>query len=309
MFETMDVLIKDDWLGGMDELPGNIYSIAALRIGELCTPTLSPASLARRLGFLMVFVIQLIGPVMIFWQLTTNRGVDYADRIQWDKFHLEFPYSSDWASEQCATKLMSFLFVSVFCLNGAFCQIDDMNAWLKVDKIFRILEHNGSMRGTSENLLKLGAFMNCWVILWLELDVFIALGNADTVQDVLMDALGLTFIFNLDDIAGDLGFVDKDDWPGVQLAWVNQNIHEYAEKLSDVEEVEASVSCGYFLRFTGWVLGLLALVLPALTIFTPFYAMKVEPWYDDAPLEVFSNEAIKAIVQAAVANATGAPTA
>jgi hypothetical protein len=286
MFLCMDVMIKEDWLGGLDELPGNIYSVAALTIGKMCTPTTDPLAMSKRLGFFLIFIIQLFGPVLIFFQLTTNRGIEAPDQIQWEKFHLEFPFSSDWTGEKKATKFVSWLFVSVFFLNGVFCHIDEANSWRKVDKIFRVLDHNGSMKGTSEAMLKLGAFMNCWVIFWLELDVFIAVGTSQSVFDVLMDALGLTFLFNIDDIGGDFGFVDHDDWPGVQLAWVYDNIGEAAKDLSDIDEVEASQACDWFLWLFGKLLGLTCLLGSLITIWTPWYQMDADPWYEGSPAEI-----------------------
>merc|ERR1712157_601813 len=68
--------------------------------------------------------------------------------------------------------------------------------------------------------LGVGAFINCWIVMWTCLDMFVVVGASKTPQDLLLDSLGLLFLYNLDDIGGELGFVNEDDWPGLRIAWI-----------------------------------------------------------------------------------------
>merc|ERR1712217_582462 len=119
------------------------------------------------------------------------------------------------------------------------------------------------------------------VICWLCVDMFLVMGTSDTVQDVCMDALGLAFLYNLDDVGGDLGFLDEDDWPGLQLAWLSKNIHQYADDISDVEQKEADSMCLGLLDCVGYILGLACLILPCIFIVTPFQELKPDPAFEE----------------------------
>merc|ERR1719378_471235 len=84
------------------------------------------------------------------------------------------------------------------------------------------------------------AVVNTWVILWCCLDVFLVVGAAQAPLDVLMNALGLVFLYNLDDVGGDLGFVNEDDWPGLRLAWIYKEIvHPCPDEDYDEDKLDA----------------------------------------------------------------------
>eukprot|EP00927_Polykrikos_kofoidii_P014075 TRINITY_DN16138_c0_g1_i1.p1 TRINITY_DN16138_c0_g1~~TRINITY_DN16138_c0_g1_i1.p1 ORF type:complete len:429 (+),score=81.36 TRINITY_DN16138_c0_g1_i1:74-1288(+) len=281
MFELMDALIQDDWLGCINELPGNIYAILAF--GPLPL-NVTAKSLAKYGGFVAIFLIQLLGPPLICYQSVTGHSVPGPDKRDWSKF--SFPSTSDWVEngsmgDAWTTKFVALLFVSCFCLNCLFCHLDEKDAWSKVDRMFNILNYNGKMAGTCECMLQLGAFMNAWVVFWLCIDVYFILGFSETIKDVLMDALGLAFLYNLDDISGDLGFVDGDDWPGLQLAWLDVHIHGVAVECDDISETEASAACSCFLSCVTIFLIILCIVLPVLFIFTPFQAMTPDPFFEN----------------------------
>merc|ERR1712046_287537 len=63
------------------------------------------------------------------------------------------------------------------------------------------------------------------------LAVPILCAEADNPLDVLFDALALLFLFNLDDIGGDLELFGDDAWPGARLQWAAK----YLAKLKDEE--------------------------------------------------------------------------
>jgi len=290
LFELMDQLIDDDWLGGINEFPGNIYRMHAFK--PLPEPKF-PA-VTRRVGFFIIVAIQLFGPPLLFYQMVTGKGIPDPDEIHWEYFQrLDL---SDWHSNFWSTKLIGLLFLSCFCINGLFVHMDEAQSWKKIDILFRELNHC-KLKNTSEVLLKVGAFMNMWVISWLCLDMFLVLGSSETVQDVLLDSLGLMFLYNLDDIGGDFGFVNQDDWPGLQLAWVFENIHNYSEELDDVEEFNPDVCCSYFLDGGRIMLTLLATMLPIVYVFTPFQVLIPDPLFEGLKVEADLKEMVEKIVK------------
>merc|ERR1712194_425093 len=63
----------------------------------------------------------------------------------------------------------------------------------------------------------------------------VVVGASESPKDVMFDALGLLFLYNLDDIGGEFGFVDEDDWPGVRLGWIYQEmvLHDWKPEDED----------------------------------------------------------------------------
>merc|ERR1712183_426199 len=82
----------------------------------------------------------------------------------------------------------------------------------------------GKFQLSGMQYLYIDAVVNTWVITWCCFDVYLLIGAAATPADVLMNALGLVFLYNLDDVGGDLGFVNEDDWPGRRFAWIHANL-------------------------------------------------------------------------------------
>jgi len=225
--------------------------------------------------------------------MVTGQGLKDADIIHWDKY--SGPSLSDWKRGFWCTKLVAFLFLLCFCINGLFVHMDETKSWKKIDVLFRELNHH-KLNDTSEFLLKVGAFMNGWVIFWLCLDMFLVLGSSETVQDVLLDSLGLMFLYNLDDIGGDFGLVNQDDWPGLQLAWLYKNIHSYSAELDDVE-FTPDVCVVAFLDVWRVVLTLFATLLPILLICTPFQELIPDPLFEGLIVPPDLEKLVKEIVK------------
>merc|ERR1712226_1740686 len=104
------------------------------------------------------------------------------DHLRWENF--QFGDLSEWTGNRADVKVVGFLFVCCFLLNGFFVQMDEKNSWLKIDHIWRVLNHGvrgGEMEGSCELFLFVGAFMNGWVIFWLSLDVYFVIGTAESV--------------------------------------------------------------------------------------------------------------------------------
>jgi hypothetical protein len=281
MFWAAEEWIDQDWLGDVDELPGNIYRIAAL--GTLteglrdknATPAEFYTDLIRIVGFISIFLIQIGGPPLLIASVYFDWGVLQDHDIRWGDWEPSF---SDWAAIK-TTKILSTLFLFVFSINGLYVILQEKQSWLKIYKTFRYLKHNTpNMDVRGEPFLLLGPIVNSWVILLTSLASFTILGASFSPRNVLFDALGLLFLYNLDDIDGDLGFVSSDDWDGLRLGWIYRemvvpNYRSANEKPSDYDEKDIGWTGRAVLKLYDSVAVLLliaALVMPTVAFVTPF---------------------------------------
>jgi len=256
----MDEFIDDDWLGGLDAFPGNIYRIIAF--GGLKNITFEEGfsldgmqKLSEKLGLFFIFAIQLFVPPAVFF--CNWYGVGVENPLDWNS--IEFGFFVNW-EQDWVIRLTSVLFIFVIALNTVSSLLDEARSWIQIDKMLKFL----NVSDGNAWALYLDAFMNIYVAIWSVLDVWIVLLDEDGISDCVFDAFSLTFIFNLDDIGGDLGFFGIDDWPGLQLAWVDKNMYATAQKFSSVEEPEHNVLVEQMFRGTAMFVMAMVFVLPVL---------------------------------------------
>eukprot|EP00747_Dinoflagellata_sp_TGD_P063686 gnl/TRDRNA2_/TRDRNA2_153569_c0_seq3.p1 gnl/TRDRNA2_/TRDRNA2_153569_c0~~gnl/TRDRNA2_/TRDRNA2_153569_c0_seq3.p1 ORF type:complete len:355 (-),score=44.12 gnl/TRDRNA2_/TRDRNA2_153569_c0_seq3:291-1355(-) len=271
--------IDENWLGDVDALPGNIYRIGAFGGFSYHETANVAVGIARRLGCIFIFFIQLLGPPGIFMSTVKSWGVAEQAEWHWENWHISL---HDW-EHIALTKLLAFFAIFCFVLNGLFVTIDEQRSWQTIDKMFRYLDANTEKFSfAGYNFLLLDGFSNCWVILWCCLDAFVVIGGSDSPKNVLFDSLGLLFLFNLDDIGGDLGFVDEDDWPGARLGWIRNemvepNFHRDGKRSSKFLEDHVPRTSKIVLAIydcTVMILVVFAILLPFGSIVTPFMQMK-----------------------------------
>jgi len=291
MFDTALEFIDEDWLGDVDELPGNIYRIAALGTltGQLCEQGADPsqifARLVRLVGCITIFLIQMCGPPLLIASVYFDWGVVEDHDIRWGEWEPSF---SDWAAIK-TTKILSTLFLFVFSINGLYVLLQEKQSWLKIYKTFRYLKHNTpNMDVRGEPFLILGPIVNSWVILLTCIASFTILGASFSPRNVLFDALGLLFLYNLDDVDGDLGFVSGDDWDGLRLGWIYREMVvpnyrnmscEEQPNYTDYDPEDIGRTGRMVTRLYDVVSMLLlvgALLMPAVAFITPFLAIVPE---------------------------------
>eukprot|EP00930_Biecheleria_cincta_P069654 TRINITY_DN57369_c0_g1_i1.p1 TRINITY_DN57369_c0_g1~~TRINITY_DN57369_c0_g1_i1.p1 ORF type:complete len:421 (-),score=75.60 TRINITY_DN57369_c0_g1_i1:23-1285(-) len=281
LFFRAENTIEEDWLGRVDEMPGNIYRIMAF--GAAANETVTYAfsekalrNLATQLGFFAILLLQWIGPPSIFLSTVFSWGIMSDQRITWEKWH---PSLSDW-HHIGLTRFLSTMFMFCLCLNCLFVILDEKSSWKKIDDIFRYLQVRTpqfELRG--EFWLWLGACTNCWVVLWCCVDSLVVIGRSDSPKECCSDALGLLFLYNLDDIGGDLGFVDRDNWPGLKLGWiyeemVQENFAEEESQKADFDpenntEFAHNLLLGVY-SFTAALVAGMAVCLPLFSAITPW---------------------------------------
>eukprot|EP00913_Durusdinium_trenchii_P014205 g13331.t1 len=65
--------------------------------------------------------------------------------------------------------------------------------------------------------LIMGRLMNCMVVIECCVIVYFSFVLSDTPMDVLFNSMAVTFLYNLDDIDGEMGFLTDEDWDGDEL--------------------------------------------------------------------------------------------
>lgn len=259
LMQRIETLIDSDWVDGANDLPGNIYSIAGmgnLKLQERLfyvkvldgktkeedeweqrfNPRGWVLERARMMGFLCIMFIQLIGPPAIFLSACMAWGIMSEERIHWERWHpFTEPDFYDWAHISL-TKVLATVFIMCFVLNSLFVLMDEHNTWFAMDRTFAYLHQNeeqdeGAFNAALNSFggsmwISVGAVVNCWVVVWCCLDSFLVIGSSGSPKNVLFDALGLIFLYNLDDTSGDLGFVSAEDWPGAKFAWIYHYVQQ-----------------------------------------------------------------------------------
>jgi len=270
--DKVNRLVDEDWLGSVEAMPGNMYSIAAF--GEISTKKAdsnpcSPKSqkiYARFFGLAIIWLIQMGGPPAIFLSSCLGWGVPAGKMWKWKDWEVDL---DDW-QHVAVTKMLSILFIFGFVLNAIFVILDERAVWKRIDTLFSYLNEKTEINLSGEFFLYLGAITNCWVVWWCCLDTIVVLGGADSPKDVVFDSLGLLFLYNLDDISGDFGFIDDDDWDGARLGWVHEAM---------VKQEEVELDCWSFLtlgiyRFTLFSLYIMMILLPVVATVTSFTKIK-----------------------------------
>lgn len=281
LLDNAYVHVEEDWTNevGVEDFPGNIYSIAAFADDEaLCTidevvPWIQ--MLARRAGFVCIVLIQLVAPPAIFMSTVFSWGILKSERIRWEEWHAS---AYDW-HHIGLTKFLGVIFVFLFCLNGLFVLLDEYETYEKVDWLFRTLnKRNPEVHLKGEYGIAFGILVNIWVVVWCCLDSFVVCGTSFSPGDLVYDSLGLIFLFNLDDIGGDLGFVGEDEWPAARLAWMYKWFKQESEKTDESREDPADsfydmvqdsiVKISYYMAL--FFIMLFVVALPIFTAITPF---------------------------------------
>lgn len=221
MMESMKVLVDADWLIGIEEVEGNIYRafafgsfpepIFAIRttVGE--TFWSGVAANGKVLGAATIWIVQIMGPMSIIGSYVRKWLDDDTDVPDMK----EYP----------GTKLLGLALVIMFNVNAYFEVKREAIAYAKIDVMYS--KFGREMFGPhSGKILLLGECTNCYVFVTSCICSCLLLSFADNPQDVLFDALGILFLYNLDNTSNGLTFISDDDWPGYRLAWLYDQVYD-----------------------------------------------------------------------------------
>lgn len=118
-------------------------------------------------------------------------------------------------------KVIGILLLYIFACNGLFVILQEKKTWFEIYSTFKYLKkYNPKFESGGKVFLYAGALVNCWAVMFCTIASYAIVGASSSFKDLMFDALGLLFLYNLDDIGGVLGFVYEDDWDGVRLGWI-----------------------------------------------------------------------------------------
>lgn len=292
-----EMLLEEDWLGKVDALPGNLFCLGAF--GDIlpehapCFSLQNVKGYTKYFGCILIVLLQLLGPPLIFLsKMPGNIGVQNARAFAWRCHPFiaatdptdpcpggmtpdQVGLFEDW-KHLSTTRFVGTLFIIVFILNGLFVIFEEKKAWANIYNTFRYLDiKTPKFRLTGMNYLALGCVVNCWVVFWVCLDMYVVVGSSETPQDLLMDALGLIFLYNLDDIGGDMAFIDDHDWPALRIAWIYDEMVHRCDIAEFDENDHKQMTCRGWLcmqlyKLETYTLMVMLWVIPAMAIVTPF---------------------------------------
>jgi hypothetical protein len=297
-----ELLIEETWLDRVDALPGNLFCLGAF--GEIIDSPDDNASVRSRaiallkayskiIGCVLIILIQLTGaPLIFFSRMPGNMGVLDEKKYEWrchpwlasndtdslgecpsGRSPMEVNILDDWLGETMPTRTLGIVFILAFIFNALIVVIEEKQTWRDLYNTFRFLDwKNEKFSAPGGIFLGTGAFVNCWVVVWTCMDMYIVVGASETPQDLLLDALGLLFLYKLDDVAGDLQFVEEDDWPGDRIAWIYKElVHPWPDEEFDEDKLDNFGSVWLLLyNVTVVLICLMLFCVPVAAVLTPF---------------------------------------
>lgn len=272
----IDFIIKEDWLGG-DALSGNLYRVWAFN--GFKKPSLNILKgrevfdrNAQFVGTLFILLIQVMGPPMIIMGILYGWGSD--DNYDFWKWN-QFSTNKEWVGDENkrSTRILGLMFLFCFIANCMKVVLSEAVSFEKVWSVFNVLQCEKA-KGMCSLPLMLGPIVNCTITITCSFAVFLIMGTAENPKDIVFDALGITFLFNLDDIGGDMAFISEEDWPGDRLNWIYDNMCHGEDPEDSDDPPPMWVKCIYYGTYC--VLVLMSIVLTIGYIIIPWSNLKVE---------------------------------
>lgn len=251
MMDVLSIFVETEWFGGLDALTGNIYR--AVAFGTMSWPSRRAGIRAnvKFMGAVLIWLVQLFGP---FVMLVTMGLFKVRD---WKFLNFAHLYT------RLGDKILGLLLIIAFQLNVIFSLETEASSWEQVSQVFIHLRCR-EKKNTSARVLWIGAATHCYVFVMSCFCVPLLMGQAESTKDVLFDALGILFLYNLDTIGStDLSFVSQDDWPGHHLAWVH-------EQMLKSEEETPPEQSGTIFRVAYWIVIVQSLIMPFFFVSTDF---------------------------------------
>jgi len=223
-------------------IQGNLYSYLALRgFGDSSGLFQEKASPILYVGLSLVILVQAIAPICVLHY--GFRHMHFSDNVLGFR---EWCSASEALHSACNVdisygRILGLLFIVLFCVNGIYVMRKDTEETIKIIHLmeaFKVVAWSRPQRfkPPAEFWLWLGAFVNCWCLVMCALCMWpLFVMSQDVPKDVVFDALGLTFLYNLDDISGEFGFLDGM-WDADQFGDIYGALAHDEEVMSIVHE-------------------------------------------------------------------------
>lgn len=262
------IYVEPEWLFAVEEISGDLYRVAAFGGIPWSKVAWHYRSGARLLGCISIWVIQVVGPFALVWEnraaivgfggggMEATRSVDSnaTGFLHW---------SAEAWSELDLAKFVGVAFLFLYLLQNLFSVSSELEGW---NRTVELMNRIGEKRGRAKCLLYLGAFTHLWAAFWSCAAAFIVIGEADDVKDVLFDALGLTFLVELDNITGGMNFIEEVPWPSKGLGWLANNLEYFSEQ----RDHQGSHSISFAFQLVRLILFFATGIAPIALAFTRF---------------------------------------
>jgi len=193
-------------------------------------------------GLLLVVVIQMLGPPCLalycfITMFSADRFVDLNPstllRAIVENFHFL----------KLLRIVMGVLLLLLFCLNGLYVLDSDTKVNKRIIHLSQIFSAAAVRNGLplpDMRWLFIGSIVNSWCLIGCACCMWPSFIISDqSVKDILFDALALTFLYNLDDVAGDLSFLE-DQWDADMLGDMYGKMSEEPDLVDSLKEVRES---------------------------------------------------------------------
>jgi len=230
------------------------------------------AGLVLKVGLFVVVVLQLCGPMgILFWVL---HRIEFGYNGHLIGLHELMNYQTGGnthAISYVGQRVLAVLFLALFSLNGLYVIKKDRAETEKVVNMCKIFKRAAIVRGylaPQERWLFVGAIVNSLcLIMCCFCMVFLFVVVEHGPKDVLFDAFGLTFLYNLDDVGGTLGFL-HEQWDEDQMGDIYGMM---ADEMGIMEEAsshrEHNFTADNIYQVVEWIMRLLVILLPLMFLF------------------------------------------
>jgi hypothetical protein len=189
------------------------------------------------------------------------------------------------------------MFLLLFTINGTYALKSDMVETEKMVCLCRIFnkvadkkpydpETDLGYKPTTEGWLWVGAIVNAMLIINLSLCmlfIFIIAGGEAGPKDIIFDAFGITFLYNLDDPSGDLSFLD-DLWDEGIIGDIYGTLADQEHLMADIKaDRENTFTANNIYQVALYVMKAMILALPLCFIFFELKFVDLE-WEAEADL-------------------------
>mmetsp|Transcript_134474 Transcript_134474/g.335437 ORF Transcript_134474/g.335437 Transcript_134474/m.335437 type:complete len:404 (-) Transcript_134474:54-1265(-) len=246
-YPTMREVLKSFEFPTAEPIEGNIYRYWAFGF----RPPVMFVSSAQ----FAVMLIQLLAPVAICYE-AVHKIRDNEIRLGFGDWHQD-PLSTEPAFSFHSKRVLALLFVFCFVVNAYRTHMQDTVAWRKSYHLLKMMMELKLARAkqmyidqqarkaiypnpTSDTpydeeikkaedkadkfyqSIKWGwlyadSYINGFTMILCCVGSLLCMAAAESVKDVVFDSVGLLFLFSLDDIASELGFLTSEDWPSREL--------------------------------------------------------------------------------------------